>query len=78
MEEFRGHFATPSQEPSRGGFGEASGWIWGGFWEGFGWIWDDFGRILNEMLEGFRLKFLSFSDSNLLRILGILKNPGES
>ena len=36
MEEFRGHFATPSQEPSRGGFGNDSGWIWGRFWEGFG------------------------------------------
>ena len=53
MKEFRGHFATPSQEPSRGGFGEGFGWILGGFWEGFGWIWEDFGRILNELWEGF-------------------------
>ena len=36
MIEFRGHFATPSQEPSRGGFGEGSGWILGAFWEGSG------------------------------------------
>ena len=40
MKEFREHFATASQEPSRGGFGEDSGWIWGGFWDGFGWIWE--------------------------------------
>ena len=38
MKEFREHFAIASQEPSRGGFGEGSGWIWGGFWEGFGGI----------------------------------------
>ena len=35
MEEFRGHFGTPSQEPSKGGFGEGServlGRILGGF-----------------------------------------------
>ena len=55
MIEFRGHFATPSQEPSRGGFGEGSGWIWGGFWESFRGIPDDFGMIFSEMLEGFRL-----------------------
>ena len=53
MEEFRGHFAIPSQEPSRGGFGEGFGWILGGFCEGFGWIWEDFERILNELWEGF-------------------------
>ena len=29
-------FGTPSQEASRGGFGEGSGWMWGGFWEGQG------------------------------------------
>ena len=40
MKEFREHFATASQEPSRGGFGEDSGWIWGGFWDGFGRIWE--------------------------------------
>ena len=40
MKEFREHFATASQEPARGGFGEGSGWIWGAFWEGFGRIWE--------------------------------------
>ena len=53
MEEFRGHFVTPSQEPSRDGFGKGSGWIWGAFWEGFGGILDDFGMIFNEIWEGF-------------------------
>ena len=53
MEEFRGHFVTPSQEPSRDGFGEGSGWIWGAFWEGFGGILDDFGMIFIEIWEGF-------------------------
>ena len=57
IEEFRGHFANPSQEPSRGGFGEASGWSWGGFLEGFGGIWEDFGRIFTEIWDGFRLNF---------------------
>ena len=32
MEEFRGHFATPSQKPSRGGFWMDLGRILGGFW----------------------------------------------
>ena len=41
INEFRGHFATPSQEASRGGFGEGPGWIWEGFWEGFVRIWED-------------------------------------
>ena len=45
-----------------GGFGRGSGWIWGGFWEGFEWICNDFGRILKEIWEGFRLNFRSFSD----------------
>ena len=31
MKEFRGHFATSAQEPSRGGFGEGFGWIFEGF-----------------------------------------------
>ena len=57
MVEFRGHFAIASQEPSRGGFGEGFGWIWEGFWEGFGGILNDFGRISNEVCEGFRLNF---------------------
>ena len=57
MEQFHGHFATPSQEPSRGGFGDGSGWIWERFLEGFGGIWDDFGRIFSENWEGFRLNF---------------------
>ena len=34
---------TPSQEPSKGGFWEGSGWIWGAFWEGFGGIWEPWG-----------------------------------
>ena len=42
MKEFREHFAIASQEPSRGAFGEGSGWIWGGFWQGFGRILDNF------------------------------------
>jgi len=57
MAEFRGHFAIPSQEPSRGGFGEGSGWIWEGFWEGLGRISDEFAMILNEIWEGFRFNF---------------------
>ena len=57
MIEFRRHFATPSQEPSKGGFGEGSGWIWAGFLEGFGRILHDFWRILNEISEGVRLNF---------------------
>ena len=48
--EFRENFATPSQDPSRGGFWEGSGWIWGGFWEGFG-------RLLNEFLGPFSNTF---------------------
>ena len=36
-EEFRGHFATPSQEPSRGRFG----WVLGGFRRIFGGTWRD-------------------------------------
>ena len=43
MEEFREHFATASQEPSRGGFGDGSEWIW----EGFRRVWNDLRRILN-------------------------------
>ena len=53
MKEFRLHFATPAQEPSRGGFGEGFGWIFRGFWDGFGGIQGDFWRILNEIWEGF-------------------------
>ena len=31
---------TPSQDPSKGGFGEGSGSILGAFWEDFGGIWE--------------------------------------
>ena len=34
---------TPSQDPSKAGFGEGSGWIWGSFWEGFGRVWEPWG-----------------------------------
>ena len=36
MEEFRGHFATPSQKPSRGGFWMDLGRILRGFWRDLG------------------------------------------
>ena len=58
--EFRGHFATPAQEPSRGGFGEGSGSIFGGFWDGFGGIQEDFWRILNEIWKVFECIFGGF------------------
>ena len=51
MIEFRGHFATSAQDPSRGGFGEGFGWIFRGFWDGFGGIQEDCWRILNEIWE---------------------------
>ena len=54
MEEFRGLFGIPPQEPSRGGFGEASGWIWGGFGEGFGRIWRPRGAQMETKMEEFR------------------------
>ena len=66
--EFRENFATPSQDPSRGGFWEGSGWIWGGFWKGFGRIWDDFRMILNEMLGPFSNTFCAQIDLNLSQI----------
>ena len=34
---------TPSQDPSKEGFGEGFGWIWGAFWEGSGGIWEAWG-----------------------------------
>ena len=36
MDEFRGHFATPSQKRSRGGFWMDLGRIFGGFWKDLG------------------------------------------
>ena len=53
MNEFRGHFATPSQEPSRGGFGDGSGWIW----EGFGRIWRPGGAQMETKMNEFRGHF---------------------
>ena len=58
--EFRRHFATPAQEPSRGGFGKGSGSIFGGFWDGFGGIQEDFWRILNEIWKVFECIFGGF------------------
>ena len=55
-EEFREHFATASQEPSRGGFGEDSGWIWGGFWDGFGRIWEPRGAQMDMKTDTCRGK----------------------
>ena len=40
MVEFRGHFTHPRQDPSKGRFGEGSGWIWGALWDGFGMVWE--------------------------------------
>ena len=70
MIEFRGHFATPSQEPSRGGFGEGSGWIWGGFWEGFGGIWKPWGAQMDMKINTFRRKFRPFPQDPPRKALG--------
>ena len=60
INEFRGHFATPSQEPSKGGFWEGSGWIWGAFSAGFGRIWEPWGVQMDMKNDTFRGKFMSF------------------
>ena len=72
---------TPSQEPSKGGFWEGSGWIWGAFWEGFGWIWEPWGVQMDMKNDTFRGKFMSFpqdpSREALKRVLGGFGEFGE-
>ena len=62
INEFRGHFATPSQEASRAGFGG----VLDGFGKDFGRVLDGFGnvfgKIFNEFWKGFRLNFRRFPD----------------
>ena len=61
INEFRGHFATPSQG-LQGRVWGGPGWIWEGFWEGFVRIWEDSMRILNGIWDGFRFNVRRFSD----------------
>ena len=62
ISEFRGHFATPSQEASRAGFGG----VLDGFGKDFGRVLCGFGkiqkRILNGIWDGFRFNVRRFSD----------------
>ena len=57
MREIRGHFATLSQDASRGGFGEDLGRIWGGFCKDLEGFREDFewnlGRISIEFSKDF-------------------------
>ena len=56
---------TPSQDPSKGGFWEGFGWIWGAFWEGFGWIWEPWGVQMDMKINTFRWKVTSFPQDPL-------------
>ena len=57
MEEIRGHFATSSQDGSRGGFGEDLGRIWEGFCKALEGCREDFkwnlGRFSIEISKDF-------------------------
>ena len=56
---------TPSQDPSKGGFWEGSGWIWGACWEGFGRIWEPWGVQMEMKIDTFRGKSMPFPQDPL-------------
>ena len=56
---------TPSQDPSKGGFWDGSGRIWGACWEGFGRIWEAWGVQMDMKIDTFRGKFMSFPQDPL-------------
>ena len=61
---------TPSQDPSKGGFWEGSGRIWGACWEGFGRIWEPWGVQMDMKINTFRGKFMSFPQDPLKQGFG--------
>ena len=65
---------TPSQDPSKGGFWEGSGWIWRAFWEGFGGICEPRGvqmEMKNDFIRGESMSFPQDPSREALgRVLG--------